>query len=491
MVRPRPRAAFRDFMRNLSLDDRIGRIALSIVLAVLMWFYVTSLENPARVTEFNDIPIEARNVGQNLKIINPLTGADVTLQAPQNVMSTLRPADVHPFVDLQGLSAGVHQIPVQLEVNGAAGRSLISSSVDPQELQVQLEAQAARVMTVTARTQGTPAFGFGIEQPQVDPTEVTVTGPQDAVNRVGQLIVEVNINGEATTQQGLISPIALDSEGQQIRGLTFEPESVQVVVPIKLLLSYKPVAVRPIVVGNPAPGYSVVAIIPEPRSVTICCAPEEVLDPIQSLDTQPIGITNTTSTVITNTQLIMPAGVELYPGQSTGITVTIRLETFETNFTLAVVPTVEGQAAGTSAVVSPSSIDVRLAGTLAQFQNLRPEDVRAVLDLAGRGPGTYEIEPRIIVPQGIKVVDAQPQRLTVSVLAPTAVPPTPTPTAIASPTPSPEATATSGSLVAESPSPTDSPEPEPTETPTPEPGASGQPVVSPVPTNPVDLEQTE
>src|SRR5215211_5986781 len=39
-VRPRPRQAFGDFMRNLSLDDRLGRIALSIVLAILLWFYV-------------------------------------------------------------------------------------------------------------------------------------------------------------------------------------------------------------------------------------------------------------------------------------------------------------------------------------------------------------------------------------------------------------------------------------------------------------------
>ena len=489
LVTPRPTSAhpFREFMRNLSLDDRIGRIALSIVLAVLMWFYVTSLENPARITEFTEVPLEARNVGQNLKIIRALPNVDVTVQAPQNLMSTLRQGDVHPYVDLQNLNAGVHQVPIQLEVNGAAGRSLISWSVDPREVQVQLEAQATRVLTVTARTQGTPALGYGIQQPQVDPGEVTVSGPQDAVGRVAQVIVEVNVSGEATTRQGLISPVALDAEGQRVPGLVFEPEAVQVVVPIELLLSYKVVAVRANVVGNPAPGYSVVAIIPEPRSVTICCAAEEVIEPIQSLDTEPIGITNTTSTVITSTRLIIPDDVELYPGQSSEITVTIRLETFETNFTLAVVPSVEGEAPGTSAVVSPNSIDVRLTGTLAQFQLLRPEDVRAVLDLGGRGPGTYEIEPRIVVPQGIKVEEVQPARLTVSVLAPTAspAPPTSTPTTVASPTPSPQPTVTLGAAAPVTPSPGTSPEAEPesTATPQPQPGVSGEPALPPIPTS--------
>jgi YbbR domain-containing protein len=257
---------------------------------------------------------------------------------------------------------------------------------------------------------------------------------------------------------------------------------VQVVVPIKLLLSYKVVAVRPNVAGNPAAGYSVTAINPDPRSVTICCAKEEVLDPIQSLDTQPIGITNTTSTVITKTQLIIPDGVALYPGQSSEITVTIRLETFETSFTLAVVPTVEGLPAGTSAVVSPSSIDVSLTGTLAQFQVLRPEEVRAVLDMGNRGPGTYEIEPRIVVPQGIRVEQVAPQRLTVSVVAPTAVPPTVTPTAIDTPTPITSPTATLGAAAAQSPSPVRTPELGPTPSSTEQPGVSEQPQAAPVPT---------
>jgi YbbR domain-containing protein len=479
-------------MQNFSLDDQIGRIVLSMVLAILLWFYVTSLENPARVTEFNDMTIEQRNVGTSLKVINNLPTVDVSVQAPQNVMSTLRPADVHPFVDLRGLDTGVHQVPVKLEVNGAAGRSLISSSVAPSEVQVQIEAQASRTLTVAVRTEGTPAFGYGIEQPQVDPVEVSVTGSAEAVARVAQVVVAVNVTGEGTTQQGLKNPVALDANGQTVPGLTFSPESVQVVVPIKLLLSYKPVAVRANVAGNPAPGYSVVAIIPEPRSVTICCAPEEVLDPIQSLDTVPVGITNTTSTVITTTQLIIPEGVDLYPGQSTQVTVTIQLETFETNFTMAVVPRVEGLTPGFGAVVSPSSIDVNLAGTLAQFQQLRPEDVRALLDMEGRGPGTYEIEPQIVVPQGIRVASVQPPRLTVSVLAPTVSPPTPTSTALPTATPIVPETATIGSGAAgtpspaltahASPSPGQSPQPSQSSEPTEPPQGASEPSTAPIPT---------
>src|SRR6476620_8104481 len=42
-------------LSSLSLDELLGRILLSVVLAVLLWFYVTSLENPAQTTTFRSL----------------------------------------------------------------------------------------------------------------------------------------------------------------------------------------------------------------------------------------------------------------------------------------------------------------------------------------------------------------------------------------------------------------------------------------------------
>src|SRR5438552_2908539 len=39
--RPQPIRAIRDFLPNIGLDDRLGRLLLSVVLALLLWFYVT------------------------------------------------------------------------------------------------------------------------------------------------------------------------------------------------------------------------------------------------------------------------------------------------------------------------------------------------------------------------------------------------------------------------------------------------------------------
>jgi YbbR domain-containing protein len=415
---------------SLYFDDRLGRILLSIVLAALMWFYVVNLENPTINTQFADLAVDVRGTAPTLKVMNSLPAVDASIQAPQNVVSTLGKADIQPYVDLTGLPEGVHQVPVHAEILSSRARD-VGITFDPSRIEVQLEVQVTRVFSVEVERIGTPAFGYGLAESQVNPEQVTVRGPRDAVARVEHVIAQVDVDGKAGTQQGLKTPVALDASGQEVKGLAFEPATVQVVVPINLLLNYKIVPVRVPLEGQPAPGYQVASITIDPTNVTVCCSPG-LLEPLQVLNTQPVAITGTTSTLITTAELILPSGVELYPGQPRQISVTVSIESPETTLPVSVAPVVEGLNGGMSAVVSPNRLELLLAGTFAQLQSLSPADIRATVDVRGRAPGTYELTPDISVPQGVKVQSSTPALVTVTLIAPTPVPtqtPVPVPTA--------------------------------------------------------------
>jgi YbbR domain-containing protein len=407
-----------------SLDERIGRILLSIILALLLWFYVTSLENPEQVTVFRGLSVDLRGTGSDLKVINTIPTVETEVHAPQDVMGRLRQSDIRPYIDLSKLGEGVHQVPVRAEIVGTQSR-LVTVRLAPNEVQVQLEAQVTREFTLTTQVTGTPALGYGVEPAQVKPDRVTVTGGKDAVGRIARVVVAVDIDQKAGTQQGLKPPVALDGAGREIREVSFSPASVEVVVPIKLLFNYKEVQVMVPVVGQPASGFRVADIKMNPSSVTICCSPG-LLDPIKTLSTVPLAVTGTTSTIITTTELILPTGVELYPGQSTKVAVTLSVEAYTTTLQLSVVPAVTGLPPGVTAVVSPNRLDVTLAGTFAQVQNLNPGEVHATINVEGRQPGTYDIQPEITVPSGVTLESASPQRVTVTIIPPTPVPATAT-----------------------------------------------------------------
>ncbi len=463
-------------LRGISLDERLGRIILSVVLAALLWFYVTSLENPAQVTQFSGLQLEVRGLGPSLKVINTLPTVNVTVQAPQNLLSNLRETDVRPYVDLAQLDAGVHQVPVIIDTSNIADHSTMIFSVAPANVQVQLEAQATRVFSVAVQVTGTPLQNYAAEPAQVNPSQIQITGSESAINRIAHIVVTVDVNGAGTTQSGYKSPVALDSTGQTISGLTFDPTTVQFVVPIRSIVTTKLVPVHIPIVGNPAPGYSASEIDLNPTNVTICCAPNNILTNIGSIDTNPVSISGTTSTVVTTTQLILPSGVQLYPGQSSEITVTVHIATFETSWQLSVPASVANAAPGLSAILTPASLNLTLSGTLAQFQSLKPSDITAIVDAKGLDPGTYQLDPQVTLPPGIKLQSVNPAKISLSLIAPTPVPPTPTQI------PTPQPTATVVVVVPATPTPLPSPTmtalPVPTGVPTSTPTSSATPAPS-------------
>ena len=101
------------------------------MLAVLLWFYVTSLENPAQITTFRALTLDVRGIASNLKVISAPSTVDIAFQAPQNVLGTLSRTNIRPYIDLNGLGAGVHDVPVQLDLTGSVGQNLSASRLIP------------------------------------------------------------------------------------------------------------------------------------------------------------------------------------------------------------------------------------------------------------------------------------------------------------------------------------------------------------------------
>jgi YbbR domain-containing protein len=109
------------------------------------------------------------------------------------------------------------------------------------------------------------------------------------------------------------------------------------------------------------------------------------------------------------------------------VTVEVRIaEVAVRSNTLLFIPTVEPQnlAADLRIASAPQELRVRVSGTYQQFNQLAGTTVRAVVDLAGRGPGSYTLPVEIELPDGVRIVGDPPQVTITLVEVP---PPTPTP----------------------------------------------------------------
>ena len=95
----------------------LWRAFFSLVLAVLLWVWVTNLEDPEMSRRFTQLPVQVVQRQPDLIVLDQdkLPGVTVEVRGPRSVVQNLNPEDLHPEVDLSGVtSPGTQEVPVRV-----------------------------------------------------------------------------------------------------------------------------------------------------------------------------------------------------------------------------------------------------------------------------------------------------------------------------------------------------------------------------------------
>ena len=456
--------------------ERVTRLVLAFLMAVLLWLYVMGLGNPAQPTVYPNLTITVRGLTNGLDVRNSLGTATLEVRAPADIMRSVNGRQFQVYVDVTGLGAGTHTLDVKVQHTSS---QYMQVRADPPRLAVQLGLLGAATLPVRVRPLGRPGVGYQVETEQVDPPQVTITGPQEQIDRVDSVVAELSVDGKQGTQTGRVRPRALDVSDREVAGLTFDPEYVQAAVAVKLLVDYKTVAVHVPLTGDPASGHRIVDITVEPTTLIVQGALPQ-LEPVAVLETAPVNLEGLTQTLTSSVPVILPDGISLSPNQPMSITVKVAVEELTTRLTQSVKVRPLGLGTGLEAVVSPEQVAVRVSGPFEALQAISPESLQATVDLTNLTPGTYVLTPTIGVPLGTQSVGVTPAAVVVTITAPG--PPTPLPTSppLVVGTQSP-GVAPLGTVPPSPPAgpPTTTPTPAPTETPPPPPATGPAPDAGP------------
>src|SRR5262249_49347789 len=147
--------------------------------------------------------------------------------------------------------------------------------------------------------------------------------------------------------------------------LRLTPPAVTVTVPISQQTQYKEVAVRAVVVGNPAPGYVLQPVEVSPTTATLQGSPSD-LEGVDYVPTQPIDVSGISTTVVRTVPLVPPTGtLLLQPGQT--VTVTVRVSTLTVSQTVNVPPSVINLPTNMQLVKPPGPVSVTARGPAPAF----------------------------------------------------------------------------------------------------------------------------
>lgn len=367
-------------MASRIFSNRLLVFLAMVVVSAISWMYVTAAET--NVDAFpGKIPVTVKNLAPNLVALPETEEVEVRLRADRSGWSLLSADSFTAQLDLQGLTAGVHEVPVTVVVS-VPNVQIVEKN--PATITVSLEESVSKDVPVRVVVQGKAAAGKAAGEATATPDRVLAVGAKSIVAAITDAQAIVTLKGEEGNVQRTVQLSALGRSGEPLDGVRFEPNSVGVAIPIVQASNARTVGVRVVTIGNVKDGFFVQKISVSPATVTITGS-----DALTSLDTAPIDLAELGSTKTFTVNIVYPTGVQSVDGVSRA-TVTLTITPLPTSKQVPVTYTfVDLDASLKIDKVDPASGTVVVAGPTDVLSGLNA--VTATVSLSGKAAGLHTI----------------------------------------------------------------------------------------------------
>lgn len=400
------------------LIDNWRTIVWSVVLSLSVWIAAVTAADPDEQRLFNRaVPIEIVGQDSDLVIVGEVPASvQVTLRAPKSVWGELEAEEspLRAVMDISGMSAGKHDVSVQIQVSEKPVRIVNSL---PSVIEVTLEPLETRTLPIDITINGQPATGYEAGEVVISPEQVLISGAKSLVDQVSRARVVVNLNGTRESVNQSLEVQILNNNNQPVRGLGVTPSSALVTLPVSQQGGYRDVAVKVVVHGQVANGYLLTKLQVFPPIITVYSTDPTLVNDLPGVvETQPLELRGASEDIITRLALVLPEGVSVVGEQN--VQVQVGIDPIQSNLTLSKIKVeVVGLTEGFVAQISPAEVDVILSGPAPLLDSLLLQDIRVIVDVTGLGPGTYQLTARVeILVADVVVESILPNTLEVVIL---------------------------------------------------------------------------
>lgn len=282
---------------------------ISILLALTLWLWVTMEKNPT-MEKVLEIPLETRNLSQELMVAEQPDSITVRVEGPKNVMEDLTSRDVRAFVNLEEVVIGTNLVTVEVLLPSAV--QLVSTN--PSKVSITIDQVSEIQLPVELSVRGNPPSGFIRLEPDLNPSQVIIQGPKSLLETISRVFVEVNLEGatESVTER---VPIKIrDRSNRLIHDLLrIRPEFVEVYIPVLKEQPSQKFLVRPDIVGQPEAGYRIKRVSVEPQTVEVY-GPYHNLADIEYLFTASVDVSGATANLTQEVEVVtLQEGMSIMP----------------------------------------------------------------------------------------------------------------------------------------------------------------------------------
>jgi YbbR domain-containing protein len=199
-----------------------GLRVLALGIAIGLWFNFSFEAREAPSERLIEAGV-SYNRPRDFIVLAPVQSVNVRLRGSSKAVRRLNPSQVSVQVDLARYQEGTWQVSLGAE-NVLMPENLEVVSIEPPVIRAELEKEVTQRLPVVPKLTGEPAGGATLEEPEVLPNQVLVTGPLSRITKAGTLSTQpISLDGHAIpfeVQMPVVSPDPL----------------IQIVQPFKVLV---------------------------------------------------------------------------------------------------------------------------------------------------------------------------------------------------------------------------------------------------------------
>jgi YbbR domain-containing protein len=146
-------------------------------------------------------------------------------------------------VDLDGLSAAVHRVSIEVTLADPRAQVL---PVYPPAVDVTLEPIATRTLTPGAETVDLASLPprFAVGDFQLSLETATARGVSSSVNEVAEATARVTLSGRRNDFPQMLEVLLLDAQGRQVAAMSKNPEEILALISIRRTFSTREIEVQ-------------------------------------------------------------------------------------------------------------------------------------------------------------------------------------------------------------------------------------------------------
>jgi YbbR domain-containing protein len=293
--------------------ESLLRLALSFVLALALWLYITGKQDPSLAQDFpQPLAIVPANLANGLSETTNVSTVHVRYRsdAPGAIVTAV---NFHPFINLAGKTAGP---PVYVPVQVIPDPGLHVVQVSPSRVLVTIDRMTSRTMQLTPELVTSPPSGYTSGPIRLVPSTIHLQGPQSVLSQVASAVVEIDLTQVTATMDNSYKPVLRDSGGAPVADsnrIQIDPPQVLVHVPVAAISSAKSLPVLVPLEGHVRAGYQVVSVTANPEEV-VSTGPPAALRRVTAVYTRAISLSGRKTTTTFHVPLELTRGTSSSTG---------------------------------------------------------------------------------------------------------------------------------------------------------------------------------